>query len=411
MSMRRFRVVGMAALVLLGVVTVGAPAQAHDGPCPVADWNTVSPADGATFALGEQFTHVGVQVVDASGVFLVEVFVDNTLLGFREFDPFFLDDAPNSPPLPTSVAGTHTIEWRIWDTQLNVCSHVHTYQVVDPSDPDDDDDGIYDTIDTLPTTPSSAFDDGRTPIPTTGQIVDPNGLSVTVQDAIGPAEGVRVVVTGTGPQKATLEICGNTVRLTAGSDRPYTCASLIVGAGTGEVVVELGGGLTVVTIPTGGSAEITTITEDLFIVDNLGSTDVALTVDGVETTIAAGETQQATAWDFQGFSVPVDDPDVLNVGKAGQAVPLRWRLVHADGTPVTDLAGASVRVSSLPCSDGITGDLVEEVAAGSSGLLNLGEGYYQLNWKSPKAYAQSCKTLHLDLGEGVEREALFRFTK
>jgi hypothetical protein len=118
-----------------------------------------------------------------------------------------------------------------------------------------------------------------------------------------------------------------------------------------------------------------------------------------------------TAWDFQGFTAPVDNPGVLNLVKAGQAVPLRWRLVRADGTPVTDLASASLRATSLSCADGITSDLIEEVSAGSSGLLNLGGGYYQINCKSPKAYAQSCKTLHLDLGEGVEREALFRFSK
>jgi hypothetical protein len=50
------------------------------------------------------------------------------------------------------------------------------------------------------------------------------------------------------------------------------------------------------------------------------------------------------------------------------------------------------------------------VVAGSSGLLNLGNGYYQLNWKSPATYAGSCKTLHLNLG-GVAHDALFQFTK
>jgi hypothetical protein len=38
---------------------------------------------------------------------------------------------------------------------------------------------------------------------------------------------------------------------------------------------------------------------------------VAVVVDGVETTVPAGETQQVTAWDFQGFTSPVDNPDVL----------------------------------------------------------------------------------------------------
>jgi hypothetical protein len=51
----------------------------------------------------------------------------------------------------------------------------------------------------------------------------------------------------------------------------------------------------------------------------------------------------------------------------------------------------------------------EEFAAGGSGLQNLGGGYYQLNWKTPKSYAGSCKTLKLELGVGQEHIALFQF--
>jgi hypothetical protein len=407
--MRRLIALGTVFVMsLLGGVGVAAPAQGV--ACP--GLSSTSPADGATFTLGEQFTHIGANTVDASAVFKIEVYVDNVLLGFREFDPFFLDDDPaTTVPLPTSVAGTHTIDWKVYDSSLNANTCSATYQVIDPNDPDDDADGIYDTIDTLPATPSAAFNDARTPIPTTGQIVDPNGLTVMVQDETDPADGVRVVVTGAGSQKATLKICSLTVRLRAGSDTTYTCASLIVEVAAGEVEVDLGDGLTVVNVPTGASAEIATLADDTFTVRNLGTVDVTVSVDGVETTVGAGDTQRVTAWDFQGFSAPVDNPGVLNVMKAGQAAPIKWRLVQADGTPVTDLAAASLRITTLPCADGVTSDLLEEAAAGSSGLQNLGNGYYQLNWKTPKTYAQSCKTLHLDLGEGVEREALFRFTK
>jgi hypothetical protein len=53
---------------------------------------------------------------------------------------------------------------------------------------------------------------------------------------------------------------------------------------------------------------------------------------------------------------------------------------------------------------------VAEQAAGNSGLQNLGDGYYQYNWKSPASYAKSCKTLQLDLGEGTgARTARFVF--
>jgi hypothetical protein len=121
-------------------------------------------------------------------------------------------------------------------------------------------------------------------------------------------------------------------------------------------------------------------------------------------------------FNFTGFSSPVDNNNVLNSAKAGQAIPLKWRLTDASGNPVTNLLSTDVKVTvaSLNCSLGTTTDQLEEYAAGSSGLQNLGNGYYQFNWKTPTNYANSCKTMTLDLGEGTlttPHTALFKFTK
>jgi hypothetical protein len=112
---------------------------------------------------------------------------------------------------------------------------------------------------------------------------------------------------------------------------------------------------------------------------------------------------------FGGFQSPVDEGGVLNVVNAGRAVPLKWRLTDASGSPVTSLATAAVTVQGLDCAAGSTSDLIEETLAGGSGLQNLGGGYYQLNWKVPSSYANSCKTVRLDLGEGLVHTALFKF--
>ena len=112
---------------------------------------------------------------------------------------------------------------------------------------------------------------------------------------------------------------------------------------------------------------------------------------------------------FSGFFQPVDN-DLLNKANAGRAIPLKWRLTDASGSPVTDLATASITTVTLNCgtlSEGV--DAIEEYAAGASGLQNLGDGYYQINWKSPTTYAGTCKRLRLDLGEGAYRTADFRF--
>jgi hypothetical protein len=137
---------------------------------------------------------------------------------------------------------------------------------------------------------------------------------------------------------------------------------------------------------------------------------------GCSATDNAGNTNSAPAryavnYKFVGFSSPVDNGGVLNIIKAGQAIPLRWQLTDANNVPVTNLSGAAVTASGLSCSLGTTTDQLEEVAAGSSGLQNLGGGHYQFNWKSPASYAKSCKTLQLDMGEGLRRTALFQFSK
>ena len=109
--------------------------------------------------------------------------------------------------------------------------------------------------------------------------------------------------------------------------------------------------------------------------------------------------------------MPVDN-DIVNVAKAGQTVPLKFHVSDANG-PVTDLSpdAVSVTVAGLACDLGDTSDQIEEYASGDSGLQNLGDGNYQFNWKTPKAYASSCKTLSVDVGDDVGHTAEFRFTK
>jgi hypothetical protein len=116
-------------------------------------------------------------------------------------------------------------------------------------------------------------------------------------------------------------------------------------------------------------------------------------------------------YQFEGFASPVNNAGALNVAKAGQAIPLKWRLTDAAGLPITNLTTVTITVKEYACAVGSTADQVEEYAAGGSGLQNLGDGYYQLNWKSPASYKGSCKELVLTLGNGATYSALFQFTK
>jgi hypothetical protein len=104
----------------------------------------------------------------------------------------------------------------------------------------------------------------------------------------------------------------------------------------------------------------------------------------------------------------------FNLATVSQSIPLKFRLLDYNSNPVTNLARRSVKVtvSSLACSPGTPVE-IEEYSSGADGLQNLGDGFYQFNWRTPANYANTCKTMHLDIGEGFgnEHTALFQFKK
>ena len=99
-----------------------------------------------------------------------------------------------------------------------------------------------------------------------------------------------------------------------------------------------------------------------------------------------------------GFSQPVDMTG-FNIGKAGNGIPLKWRVLDAQGRPVTDIGVATAAVkASNRCTGGTAGDEIETYVAGNqSALQNLGNGYYQLDWKTTKGWSNSCKELVFSL--------------
>ena len=138
---------------------------------------------------------------------------------------------------------------------------------------------------------------------------------------------------------------------------------------------------------------------------------VGTSKDNVDNNSLSVSCAYSVVFDFHGFFTPVDNNGVLNVANSGQAIPLKWELRDYLGNPVTNLSSAKVTVENMNCGLYVTGDAVEEYAAGSSGLQNHGDGSYQFNWKTPTSYSKSCKTMKLDLGEGTPRMALFQFRK
>ncbi len=209
----------------------------------------------------------------------------------------------------------------------------------------------------------------------------------------------------------TLDLCGGyTTRLSGGSQVDVVCGSVRLRVRQGQAEVVLAGGVTLVQFPAGSEGRVEAIA-DVTTVYNTGTLPLSISVDGVTRSLSGGASTPTRAWRFVGFTQPVDALPTLNQVTAGQAVPLRWRVVDSEGAPVTTLASATVSIAPLACELRRSVDALEETVPNSSGLKNLGNGYYQLNWNSLATYADSCRRLRLDIGDGVTHDADFRFAR
>jgi hypothetical protein len=116
-----------------------------------------------------------------------------------------------------------------------------------------------------------------------------------------------------------------------------------------------------------------------------------------------------TRFDFTGFAAPIDN-DVVNSAKAGQTIPVTYRLTAPDGTPVSD--PASFKELTSQSGGGVCAGLPQdaiEYYSGGSGLQYLGDGNWRFNWKTPKSYAGQCRTMTLRLADNTTHTANFQF--
>jgi Tol biopolymer transport system component len=133
--------------------------------------------------------------------------------------------------------------------------------------------------------------------------------------------------------------------------------------------------------------------------------------DGVANGVIVDPITPVVGYTFGGFRSPIDT-GVQNNAVAGQTVPVIWRVTTAAGAPVTDPASfGKITSKGGPCGSE-SGDDIEVYAPGASGLQYLGDGVWQFNWKTDKAWKGQCRVLTLHLADGLEataRTASFKF--
>ncbi|HEX8884994.1 MAG TPA: PxKF domain-containing protein [Noviherbaspirillum sp.] len=131
------------------------------------------------------------------------------------------------------------------------------------------------------------------------------------------------------------------------------------------------------------------------------------------TAIAAGSFHSLAAtltYSFSGFLPPVNNPDVVNLGKVGRTYPIKWQLKDADGNFLTSLTAIkSVTFKPVQCGafTSIQAGALEAETSGKSGLsYDDTSNQYQYNWATPSA---GCYVLFLSLDTGQVRQAYFNF--
>ncbi len=119
--------------------------------------------------------------------------------------------------------------------------------------------------------------------------------------------------------------------------------------------------------------------------------------------------QGLAGYSFSGFFHPVNNVPVVNVAKAGSAVPIKFSLGGDHGLNV--MTAGYPASQPVACAGGQPLDEIEQtISASASGLsYNPASGQYIYVWKTSKAWAGTCRTLVVLLNDATRRVASFQF--
>jgi probable HAF family extracellular repeat protein len=140
----------------------------------------------------------------------------------------------------------------------------------------------------------------------------------------------------------------------------------------------------------------------------VGSYTVSVTVtdkDGGVSTAATHTVQ--VIYNFSGFRDPING-EVLNLVKAGGAVPIKFSLGGDQGLDILAALPSSV---SMACSSSLALEMPEDVmTAGQSGLqYDPTTDEYTYIWKTSRSWSGQCRMLNLKLHDGTTYQANFKF--
>ncbi len=113
-------------------------------------------------------------------------------------------------------------------------------------------------------------------------------------------------------------------------------------------------------------------------------------------------------YNWTGFFQPIDNQPVVNVVKAGSAIPVKFSLHGNQG--LTIFISGSPASGAMACNSTDPASLVDETvtAGGSSLTYDSGADHYIYVWKTEKAWT-GCRQLGIQLKDGSYHRANFQF--
>jgi hypothetical protein len=244
----------------------------------------------------------------------------------------------------------------------------------------------------------------------TATSTDPSGTAVASTGGSGEGTPGSVTASASGTGTATVAIYDSNPR----SDSPFKVST----GGFFDVYVAQGSNfssLTIVACNMPGFARIRWLDGGTWRLVNPQSYSNGCVTMNLSSTSSptlaqlTGTIFGVEGYEFIGFLSPVDNPETVNMGKAGRTYPIKWQLKDGDGLYVSDLAvvfSITHKQTSCGAFSGDPTDSIEVESTGGTGLrYDSTSNQYIYNWKTPASPA--CYTLFVKFNTGQVFHAYF----
>src|SRR6185503_8448857 len=129
---------------------------------------------------------------------------------------------------------------------------------------------------------------------------------------------------------------------------------------------------------------------------------------------SSGAFSLQSTYTFLGFFQPVENLPVLNTGKAGRTIPVKWQLKNAAGAYVTSLSTVvnnPLQYRQINCDNNAPEDPLPADTSGSSGLRYAATAnQFFLTWQTSNSFSGQCYELLLALSDGTQHVSRYKFT-